>query len=61
MFFHGKIERRPKSVLDFARPFLPNVSVIRSNYATRKKIEIQKQKESKKTAIDGTAKTVDWS
>jgi len=31
------------------------------NYATRKKIEIQKQEESKKTAIDGTAKTVDWS
>jgi len=29
MFFHGKIERRPKSVLDFARPFLPNESVIR--------------------------------
>jgi hypothetical protein len=59
---HGKIERRAKSVLDFARLFLPNKSVITEvNYATCKKIEIQKQKESKETAIDGTAKTVDGS
>jgi hypothetical protein len=58
---HGKIERRAKSVLDFARLFLPNELVITEvNYATRKKNEIQKQKESKET-VDGPAKTVDGS
>jgi hypothetical protein len=33
------------------------------NYAKRKskKIEIQEQNESKETALDGTAKTLDWS
>jgi hypothetical protein len=63
--FHGKTECCAKSVLDFASLFLTNESVnYGGNYATRKEIEIHKQKESKrrqKTAIDGTTKTLDWS
>jgi len=62
--FHGKTECCAKFGLDFARLFLTNESVIGGNYATRKEIEIHTQKESKrrqKTAINSTAKTLDWS